>query len=149
MRIKSLMAMLITITVAPVVMAAEMYVYPANGQTPDQQKADEYQCYDWAKGQTGFDPMKDSTVAAPQQQQGGAVRGAVGGAAVGVIIGDNSESAGKGAAVGALAGRARQNRANRAAEQNVQAQQSAVQANREGYNNAYKACLTGRGYTVN
>ncbi|MFQ5973877.1 MAG: hypothetical protein ACE5Q3_16240, partial [Alphaproteobacteria bacterium] len=34
------------------------YVYPAEGQTPEQQAQDEYQCYQWARGQTGYDPTQ-------------------------------------------------------------------------------------------
>ena len=33
-----------------------LYVYPKNGQNPDQQSRDQYECYSWAKQQTGFDP---------------------------------------------------------------------------------------------
>ncbi len=149
MRLKSLTAILITALAAPLVMAQEMYVYPANGQTPEQQKADEYQCYDWAKGQSGFDPMQNHTVTAPPQQGGQVVRGAVAGAAVGAIVGDEKNDARNGAKVGAAAGLVRKNRQNRAAEQNMQAQQAQIQGNRDNYNNAYKACMGGRGYTIN
>ena len=31
-------------------------MYPKNGQTKDQQAADQFECHNWAKGQTGFDP---------------------------------------------------------------------------------------------
>lgn len=34
----------------------DFYVYPRNGQTPEQQSADRYECHSWAKTQTGFDP---------------------------------------------------------------------------------------------
>jgi hypothetical protein len=33
-------------------------VYPKNGQTKDQQAADQFECHSWAKGQTGFDPTQ-------------------------------------------------------------------------------------------
>lgn len=35
-----------------------IYVYPAKGQTTEQQSKDDYECFGWAKGQTGYDPMK-------------------------------------------------------------------------------------------
>ena len=38
--------------------SAQQYVYPAKGQTPQQQKNDEAACYSWAVQQTGFDPAK-------------------------------------------------------------------------------------------
>ena len=37
---------------------AQQYVYPAKGQSPDQQKKDESACYQWAVQQTGIDPSK-------------------------------------------------------------------------------------------
>ena len=43
---------------------AQQFVYPAKGQTPEQQKSDEAACYTWAVQQTGFDPAKP-----PAQQQ--------------------------------------------------------------------------------
>jgi hypothetical protein len=32
-------------------------VFPAKGQTPEQQGKDESDCYVWAKQQTGYDPV--------------------------------------------------------------------------------------------
>jgi hypothetical protein len=37
---------------------ADLIVYPKNGQSKDQQAADQYECHNWAKGQTGFDPTQ-------------------------------------------------------------------------------------------
>ena len=37
---------------------SDLIVYPANGQSKDQQAADQYECHNWAKGQTGFDPTQ-------------------------------------------------------------------------------------------
>jgi hypothetical protein len=34
----------------------DVIAYPKNGQTIDQQAADRFECHQWAKGQTGFDP---------------------------------------------------------------------------------------------
>jgi hypothetical protein len=36
----------------------DFYIYPKNGQTPEQQSADRYECHKWAKDQTGFDPTQ-------------------------------------------------------------------------------------------
>jgi hypothetical protein len=33
-------------------------IYPKNGQTKEQQAADQFECHNWAKGQTGFDPTQ-------------------------------------------------------------------------------------------
>ncbi|MGB3428902.1 MAG: hypothetical protein WBA53_12095, partial [Burkholderiaceae bacterium] len=44
---------------------AQQYVYPAKGQSPDQQKKDESACHQWAVQQTGFDPTKPPPAPAP------------------------------------------------------------------------------------
>jgi hypothetical protein len=36
----------------------DMIIYPKNGQSKEQQSADQYECHMWAKGQTGFDPTQ-------------------------------------------------------------------------------------------
>ncbi len=36
----------------------DLIVYPKNGQTKEQQAADQFECHNWAKGQTGFDPTE-------------------------------------------------------------------------------------------
>lgn len=44
----------------------DLYIYPRNGQSADQQAADRYECHMWAGGQTGFDPAKPSGLPADQ-----------------------------------------------------------------------------------
>ena len=135
--------------VATVAMA-QQYVYPAKGQTPEQQKADESQCYTWAVQQTGFDPAKPPPAAAAPPPPttatgtapGAGARGAARGAVVGEIVADDP---GAGAAVGAVAARGQSRR------QNAQAQQQAAATNQQGqaaFGKARAACLEGRGYTV-
>lgn len=36
----------------------DLIIYPKNGQSKDQQAADQYECHSWAKNQTGFDPTE-------------------------------------------------------------------------------------------
>lgn len=38
--------------------AADVYVYPRNGQSDQQTANDRYECHSWAVGQTGFDPTR-------------------------------------------------------------------------------------------
>ncbi len=38
--------------------AADIYMYPRNGQDADQQAKDRYECHRWAADQTGFDPTR-------------------------------------------------------------------------------------------
>jgi len=134
---------------------AQQFVYPSKGQSPEQQKKDEYECHQWAVQQTGVDPTK------PQQQAaapsgppttatgttpGAGVRGAARGAVVGEIVGGD---AGAGAAAGAMAARAQSRRQNAAAQQQAsQQQQQATGAQQASYGKARAACLEGRGYSV-
>ena len=133
----------------------EMVVYPQNNQSKEQQDKDNYECYGWAKQQSGFDPMAPPTTSsAPPPQQapkGGVGRGALRGAAVGGII-DGSDGAKTGAAAGAVVGGVRrrdQQRQQAAAEQQWAQQETAqYQAGRDSYNRAYAACMEGSGYSV-
>jgi hypothetical protein len=137
-------------------LAQELYIYPAKGQSNDQMEKDKFECYTWARNDTGFDPMAvpTTTTASPsgQKKSGGIARGALGGAALGAIIGDSSKSAKRGAAAGGLIGGVRQSSANRETERQQQEWQQRESANysnnRNNYNRAYSACLEGRGYTV-
>jgi hypothetical protein len=134
--------------------AAQQYVYPAKGQSPQQQKSDEAACYTWAVQQTGFDPAKPAPQqAAPQPPTtatgttpGAGVRGAARGAVVAEAVGGD---AGAGAAAGAAASRSRSRRQNAAAAgQAQQQQQAATQQQQATFAKARAACLEGRGYTV-
>ena len=132
-----------------------LHVYPANEQSAETQSKDDYECYNWAKSETGHDPMnpQDVQVAVDQSgtgRDGSIVRGAAAGAVIGEVANDD---AGKGAAYGAAAGairgrrnrRAQQEQAVEAAE--VQGQQIESSRN-EDFKNAMKACLSARGYSV-
>ena len=144
----------------PPVSAQDPIIYPNKGQSAEQQEKDKYECYTWAKGQTGFDPMQVPTATAPppaqEAPQGGVVRGAARGAAVGAVGGAIADDAGKGAAIGAASGaliggmrRRDQQSQQQQAEQQWANEQTANYANqRNNYNRAYGACLEGRGYTV-
>jgi hypothetical protein len=136
--------------------SADLMIFPANGQSNATLEQDKITCYGWAKGKTGFDPMKIPTTSTPppaqQQQSGGVIRGALGGAVLGAIIGDKSKYAARGAAVGGLVGGVRQNSANTASAQQPrdweQREANNYANNRNQYNRAYSACLEGKGYTV-
>ena len=47
---------LLFLACAAVAAAAEPEVYPAKGQTPEQQERDEFECHQWATKDTGVDP---------------------------------------------------------------------------------------------
>jgi hypothetical protein len=133
---------------------AQQMVYPAKGQSADQQKSDEGACYTWAVQQSGFDPAKPPPAAAAPAQPttatgttpGAGARGAARGAVVGGIVGGDTGNA---AAAGAIAARGQSRRQN-AANNNAaaQQQQAAVSQGQTAFTNARAACLEGRGYTV-
>jgi hypothetical protein len=140
----------------------QMYIYPAKGQTQQQQDKDRYECHTWAVQQTGFDPSRaypsNPNYYDPQPARSGqVVKGAAGGAALGAIGGAIGGNAGKGAAIGAGVGagagalKRRQDRNQQASaqQQQQQAQAQAQNAKVQGYQRAMAACLQGRGYTVN
>jgi uncharacterized protein DUF6515 len=38
----------------------DLFIYPKNGQSEEQQGRDRYECHSWASGQSGFDPTQPS-----------------------------------------------------------------------------------------
>ncbi len=133
--------------------AQEPIFYPNKGQSADKLEQDKYACYQWAKGQTGFDPMQVPTASsAPPEKKGGALRGAAGGAALGAIGGAIAGDAGKGAAIGAatggVIGGVRRHRSTKEQEEWAQKESSGYAQKRNTYNRALSACMEGRGYTV-
>jgi hypothetical protein len=148
----------------------KIYVFPTQGQTPEQQSADEASCYGWAVENTGTDPFELAKQAQAQQQQaeqaqqqaatvghGSGAAGAVRGAAVGALVGEIADNdAGKGAAygaaVGAVAGRRRGRRANQQAQAEAQAQAAQAQgqtaADMDNFKKAFSVCLEANAYMV-
>jgi hypothetical protein len=156
MTFKFVMLSVVAALFASASVSAQPYVYPAKGQSAEQQKKDEYACYDGAKQQSGSDPMQAGTqpaAAPPPAPSGGRVRGAARGAVGGAVIGKvANDDAGKGAAVGAVAGTmvggARQRKETQQQEAAVQQQQAATTQLQQSYQRAYAACMEGRGYTL-
>lgn len=156
-------AILILLLVLPAG-AQEPLIYPAKGQSPEQQKKDKAECYSWASDETGFDPMtaeapsKTVTTELPKEKvvgSGAMVRGAAGGAAVGAatgaIMGDAGKGAAAGAAGGALIGGIRRRREVKAApttETHTNPAYTEYAAQRDKFSRAVKACMSGRGYGV-
>ena len=143
--------------------AQDPIVYPAQGQSEDQIEKDKYQCYSWAKGQTGFDPMKIPTVAseppAKEKEVWGSGKSAVAGGATGAAVGGLAK--GKkglvrggliGAGAGALIGGVRSSNQRKEEEQKrknwEQKEANNYMRARKEYNRAFGACMEGRGYSV-
>jgi Glycine zipper len=136
------------------------FIYPSRGQSPEQEQTDKGQCYTWSVQQSGFDPANPPLPTSPPPQagppQGGLFRGAAGGAALGAIGGAIGGNAGKGAAMGAAMGGVfggmRRRRWMQQAEYQQasyqQQQQNVLTQGRANYNRAFRACMSGRGYTL-
>ena len=148
----------------------DIYAFPKDAQTAEQQSKDEAACYDWATTNTGSDPFaaqKEQAAAAQEAEQkvnqaqgatqgagaGGAVKGAAAGALIGEIShGDTGESAAIGAAVGMVASRRRARAASHQAQQQAVAQgNETIEASAEEIDNfkkAFSACLEAKDYLV-
>lgn len=140
--------------------------YPSQGQSPDRQDRDKYECNGWAVKQSGFDPSLPNVpphlqiqVAAVEPPVGtGVAVGAVAGAALGAAVSRPWES-GQGALVGAIAGaliggiadsaRLEQQRAAAAnGADTTNSRAALLEHMASNYRRAMTACLEGRGYTV-
>jgi hypothetical protein len=154
---------LVVVTAQAAVAQQNLIIYPARGQSQQQMQQDRLECQAWATQQTGFDPLAMPTATAPPppgaqgSAAGGAVRGGAIGAATGLAIGSLSGDAGRGAATGAIAGgvfggvrgHSQQQDAQRSQQQWANQQASQHMQQRNAFDRAFSACLTGRGYTVN
>ena len=147
----------------------DVYAYPLNNQTPDQQERDRYECNNWAVKQSGFDPSGPNVpphdryrlvAVAPQPVPGsGTAVGAITGAILGAVIaGPRNAGAGLvvGGVAGGLVGTAAEQQQRAAADAQAQqivdarsAQEMAViDARAANYRRALGACFEGRGYSV-
>jgi hypothetical protein len=141
--IKGSLVAITVLMLGPGLAWAQGYIYPAKGQSAEQQQKDQSECHAWAIQQPGANAMAVPPPPDPRSGQvvGGAARGAAIGAVGGAIGGDAGKGAAIGAASGALIGGMRRN------QQASAAQQAQAQAT-TAYNRALAACLEGRGYTI-
>ena len=141
----------LALLVALPVSAQDIFFYPSQGQSSQQQDRDRGECHVWAVQQSGFDPARPPASVASPAPQGGTLRGAARGAALGTvggaIAGDAGRGAAAGAAVGALGGTMR--RADQQRQQTAEQQHANAQLNqqRDSFNRALVACMRGRGYS--
>ncbi len=138
-----------------------VYAYPQQGQSPEQQSKDRYQCSVWAVQQTGFDPSAPNVpaqyrvVASGPPPGTGTAIGAIAGAVIGAAISPRWDR-GAGAVFGGLTGAmigsasdAQRAQENQVAMSQQQQEQAAAMAHKASeYRRALSACLSGRGYSV-
>ncbi|MFH2043511.1 MAG: hypothetical protein ABIK92_00005 [Pseudomonadota bacterium] len=143
----------------------QIYFYPKEGQSTEQQSRDHYECYNWAVDQTNFDPSQSPLATeerikvVPYPPPGhDTVTMSIIGAVMGALIAGPRHAA-KGAIIGATGGAlagvasdtsrvqlAKQQEEAYAARNHVQiakAERKALEFQR-----AMSACLEGRGYSV-
>src|SRR5262249_43163579 len=118
--------------------AAEPMVYPAKGQSTDQQNHDQTYCKGWAQQQV----QQSNTGNQATSTEGGVVKDRARRAVPGAAIGAAGGSAGKGAAAGAAAGGVGGGAKRRNAQEKQQEQVA------DAYNRAFSVCMEGKGYTV-
>ena len=155
-----------------------IYAYPSAGQSREQVGKDKYYCHNWAVIETGYDPtvstQPPSYYSSPppgssgyfgsgEAGEGGVVKDAAGGAALGAIGGAIAGNAGMGAAIGALAGglfggakrssrkseeaRWHEQQRQQQYEQQMAYEQQLTQAG-NGYRDAYSVCMSSRNYAI-
>jgi hypothetical protein len=143
----------------------QVYFYPQQGQTTEQQSRDHYECYNWAVQQTGFDPSQSSipperrvkVVPMPPPGHDTAVL-AIAGAVLGALIAGPRHAgtgaligAGGGAVAGAASDATRQQQAQQLEEaynNRDQALDARYEEEARSFRRAMAACLEGRGYSV-
>ena len=140
---------------------AHHVIFPAKGQTSEQQEKDEHDAYDWACEQTGWDPYKAHDALMEQSKEtqeaagktrgaafGGAARGALLGLAVGAIAGESGEGAAIGAAAGGL-GKGMRSQKSRSQLQTSQAgSEKEYKAKFAEWDKHFVAAMKGKGYTI-
>ncbi len=139
---------------------AQRIVYGGD-HTIEQQNAAQLACFTWSSEQTKWDPAEayaqleaehGEALKQYQQSMGGAVRGAAGGALVGLAIGAIAGDAGKGAAIGAVAGGAaggvRSRRGRAAAQEAFEAAVADFSEHFKLWDRHWVACMIGNGYGV-
>ena len=150
---------------SPRVPITQVYFYPKQGQTTEQQSRDHYECYNWAMQQTGFDPSQSSIPSerrvkvVPMPPPGHDITAlAIAGAVLGALIAGPRHAgagaligAGSGVFAGAASDASRQQYA-RQMEEAYTNRDQALDARYEGqardFRRAMSACLEGRGYSV-
>jgi hypothetical protein len=143
----------------------QVFVYPQQGQSPEQTDRDRYDCHEWAVKQTNFDPSAPGTpphdrvvVASGPPPGTNTAIGAVTGAILGAVIAGPRNS-GFGAVAGGITGAAIGSTGDAANAQAQQAQvaqarsqdaraAAAIDQQAANYRRALTACLEGRGYSV-
>ena len=136
-------------------------ISPRNHQSQEQQLSDEWECYDWARDETDWDPYEayaelvDAgyavTLTREDMQEGLiclAVEGAVIGSVAGEIVGDSRDGAEIGAAIAIASGVVRAEYLNQRDDPEAKRIVSRFERNLRNWDRKFAACLRPKGYRV-
>lgn len=158
-------------TYAPVeeLPSTEVYFYPDQNQSPQQQDKDRYECSRWAIQASNYDPAQAQLAphqkirVVPENSPGSSIAaGAIVGGIIGSTVGgnnrgryrNNNNGAGlvfgalTGALIGAASEQASANQAQRIEDTENAKRYAIVEEQARNYRRAITACLEGRNYTV-
>ena len=136
-------------------------ISPRNHQSQEQQLSDEWECYDWARDETDWDPYEayaelvDAgyavTLTREDMEEGLvclAVEGAVIGSVAGEIAGGSREGAEIGAAIAIASGVVRAEYLNQRDDPEAKRTVSRFERNLRNWDRKFAACLRPKGYRV-
>lgn len=121
---------------------AEEFAYPKKGQSEAQQHQDRLDCSTWASQQSGY---TSGAAASPSSEQNRMSPGFGRGMMRGRMIGEADGNSEGGMMAGGGAGMLRRKLMEKRAEEKHEKSDSGGNA---AYNRAFKACMEGRGYSV-
>jgi hypothetical protein len=124
--------------------ATQLFAYPKKGQSDAQQHKDQVECGGWAARQSGSAAGEPEATASPHAERGaggGVAQGMLRGRMIGGAAGNSSAGAMGGGMAAILRRRMMEKKQQQAAGQGQAGQKSA-------FDRAFKACMEGRGYTV-
>jgi len=141
-KVLALFSAVTLLSMGSLAVAGDLFFYPTKNQSSQQQDKDKFECYEWARSQSGVDPAAPAAGPDRGRRAAGTARGAARGAAAGAAIGAIAGDAGKGAAIGAAGGGMVGRRGAK------QAEQAGAAEERNAYDRAVAACMEARGYSV-
>ena len=124
--------------------ATQLFAYPNKGQSDAQEHKDQVDCGGWAARQSGSAAGEPEATASPHAERGaggGVAQGMLRGRMIGGAAGNSSAGAMGGGMAAILRRRMMEKKQEQAAGQGQAGEKSA-------FDRAFKACMEGRGYTV-
>jgi hypothetical protein len=141
----TLLGVLLLAWPAAITRATELFAYPNKGQSDAQQHKDQVDCGGWAARQSGSSAAAEPEATASPKAERGAGGGIAHGMLRGRMIGGAAGNSSAGAMGGGMAAIVRRRMIEKKQQQAAGQGQTGEQS---AFNRAFKACMEGRGYTV-